>query len=178
MIPIPLQVLSFLKSPLGRYLMIGLAVLGLLVGVHHAGVVSGVTSERKAHQRALEAAQRAVQKHEAASIAISAKTDQKLAEQQVKIQTVTRTLIEKVPTYVNQDPLRLNVSNGFVRLYNASALGVSEVPNGSGGTDDQPSTVTDASILTTTIGNYGICHDTETRLALLQDWVRQQASNP
>ncbi len=52
-----LAVWTFLKSPIGRYLLIGLAFFAVIFGIFEAGRQSGIAHERKASDKAIAVVQ-------------------------------------------------------------------------------------------------------------------------
>lgn len=87
----------------------------------------------------------------------------------VKIQTRTKTIIEKVPTYVsaNDPPL----PGGFRLLHDAAAAGA-ELPDPAGIPDAAPVSAQDAARVVAE--NYGICRADQERFRGLQEWVSEQ----
>jgi hypothetical protein len=95
---------------------------------------------------------------------------------QDRVRTVTRTLIEKVPTYVSATTdAHYPLPWGFVRLHDAAAVGddLSATAAGPSGPDDAPSDVRTSEAAAIVAANYGACHADQSRLAELQAWARQ-----
>ena len=163
-------------SPLGRFIGIALAIVGLLGGVWLAGDRHGHKAEQAAQARRVEAAKKVVAKTEAKQTAISATIGQQTQAKQVEIRTVTKTLIQKVPVYVTvQADAKCVVPLGFVRLHDAAAAGsLPKVPDTAGQSDDAPSGIALSAVASTVTQNYGICHENAAQLAGLQAWVHQE----
>jgi hypothetical protein len=143
--------LAFLISPLGRVCGAVVAVLAILAGVwglgHH--------SETVAVQKRDAAAKADIKTHEATAATISATAQVSGAQQQERIRTVTRTLIEKVPVYVPASAdAQCVVPRGFVQLHDAAAAGL---PSPTGGPDQAPSGVELSAVAETVAANYGAC---------------------
>lgn len=106
------------------------------------------------------------EKREAVAAPIAAKQE----AAQVQIRTVTKTIIEKVPTYVKTSDCPMPA--GFRVLHDAAAHG--EIPD--------PAAIADAAavpaqaVAGTVIENYGLYHETSERLRGLQEWVKAQES--
>lgn len=109
----------------------------------------------------------------AISMAVAAKD----AAVQTEIRWRTKTLIEKVPTYVTAETdRRFPLSTGLVRLHDAAALGedVALVTDPAGKPDDQASAVEASDLARTVSENYGECRADAARLIALQDWYTAQ----
>lgn len=91
---------------------------------------------------------------------------------QTHIVTVTKTLIQQVP-YAVPPPVDVFLNNGWVRVADASALGMSPAPATSGKPDDAPSAVKTSDALRWVIDNNGTCHENAAELTDLQSWVQQ-----
>ena len=104
------------------------------------------------------------------------------ATAQAAIRVVYRSILQKVPVYVTaQDDRNYPLSWGFVRLHDASALGVgpASISLPAGAADDAASTVKPSALATAIGVNYEACHLNAQQLTDLQDWIRQQQlANP
>lgn len=108
-------------------------------------------------------------KRDAVAPQIAAKQEQ----QQVRIRTVTQTIIKEVPVYVQADACPL--PGGFRVLHDAAAHG--EVPDPARIADAAPAAAQD--VAETLAANYGTYQEVAARLLGLQEWVRaQQALKP
>jgi hypothetical protein len=171
------QVLTFLKSPLGRYVSIGLALLALVLAIHHSGYASGVKHEQSLAAARLEATRKAVAMREGKAEAITADATASLAGAQVEIRYRTKTLVEKVPVYVSSksdDGCRVPV--GFVRLHDAAAGGSPSLPAAAGGSLDAASGLELSAALSTVIANYGVAYDWRAEALTWRAWYAQQAA--
>lgn len=99
-----------------------------------------------------------------------------LAERE-RIETVTRTIVQKVPVYVPKEVDR-PVNLGFVRLFNASAGGYA-LPDTAPGDNATASSVALSAVAGTAAEDLGLCHANAAQLVAAQDWIRAQiALNP
>jgi hypothetical protein len=104
-----------------------------------------------------------------AAVAQQVAVQQQAAQDQVRI--VTRTLVQKVPTYVSLEAdAGCVVPDGFRMLHDAAASGVPPAAEPAGQSADAPSGVTLSAVADTVTANYGICHETAERLKGWQDW--------
>lgn len=128
------------------------------------------------------AAGRAVVALEARQAVITSQASRADDVTQARIQTITRTLIQKVPVYVDrQDVADCRVNVGFVRLFNAAATGVDpgSVPGAASQSNDAASGVGLDTVASVTISDFGAANANAQQLADLQAWVRaQEAANP
>lgn len=165
-----LAIIGFFRSPLGHYLGLGLALLAAVGAIY----VSGVNHQRQA-DKAREAAQlveaqKRVAKVEAASAQASASLRAQLEDSQGRIQTRTRTLIQKVPLYVTaKDDADCRVPDGVVQLHDAAALGLPDVA-GSAGQHEQAPRVALSDLTRTVVANYGIAYDWRAEALTWRDW--------
>jgi len=143
-----------------------------------AATIGGFAAGWKVHDwrdgaaevRAARTAVTTVQRQAAASQGIAV-ADQRTQD---RIRTVTRTLIEKVPTYVSATTdARFPVPWGFVRLHDAAAAGddLSAAAASPGRPDDGASDVAASEAAGVIAGNYGACRADQARLAELQAWA-------
>jgi hypothetical protein len=169
---------QFPFNPLGGYLIGATGVVALLFGIHHAGFSAGVKHERKAEEKAYAAALDRVAKREKAADQIAADARSALSDRQVQIQTVTRTLIEKVPTYVTaKADAGCVLPVGFVRLHDAAASGSPAGLSGtSSGSIDAPSGLALSAVAETVSVNYGEALQWRAEAQGWRDWyVREKA---
>jgi len=111
---------------------------------------------------------------ERAQADVTSRIETQAAEAQVRIRTVTQTLIREVPVYVTPDADdRCIVPVGFVRLHDAAAAG-RPVPEPSGLADDAPSGLALSAAAVGIVDNYGDAHANAQQLIALQAWVREQ----
>jgi hypothetical protein len=116
-----------------------------------------------------------VKAHEKAAAAISQKAQAQVATERVRVQTVTRTLIQKVPVYVPAAADdRCVVPVGFVQLHDYAATGVSAP---AGGPVEAASGVQLSAVLATVIANYGVAYDWKAEALGWRAWyVAQKAA--
>ena len=168
--------LAFLRSPIGKYAAIALAVILALWAFGNARYKAGAEHQRAEYQKALEKAEKRAREAEKKAATISTRVEVKHAAAVEKIRTVTQTLIKEVPYVVTQDPARLNISWGAVRLLDAAALGVPSVPTPPGVSDADPSPIGDADLTRTGITNAEACRiNAETIMAWQSFWADQAA---
>lgn len=179
----PLVGLTILKGALANWKLVGVGLLALALGVQTLRVGSlkrgeiACQAQVKTYQ-AVEAAARA----KAAQVAKTQAQVTKAATQAYTvtaghIQTITRTIVKNVPTYITPaTDTRYPLPVGFVRVSDAAALGldVSAIPLPAGQSDDSPSTVTASHAATIIAGNYGGCRANAAQLAALEGWVTQE----
>ena len=94
---------------------------------------------------------------------------QKEAAAQVRIRTVTQTIIKEVPIYVKAADCPM--PGGFRVLHDAAADG--QLPDAARIPD--AATVPAQDVATSITENYGTCRENAARLTGLQEWVRAQA---
>ena len=119
---------------------------------------------------------------ERAQADITTAIDTRATADQVRIRTITQTIIKEVPVYVPAEAdLRYTLPVGLVRLHDAAATGAAGRPfsDAPGRPDDpagflEPSDVAPSRLGTFIAENYGVCHADAARFSALQDWVRQQ----
>lgn len=172
-----LMVWGWLKSPLGKQVVLWGSLVVLLLGFGQWRYHDGVKHEQRAQAARLEAAKLIVAGKEAKAAKDTDHTQAVVTAKQAEIRTVTKTLIQKVPIYVPQDPARPNVSVGFVRLHDAAILGVPDLADATGRPDGQPSGITDPQLLTVDIENAGACRANAAALIGWQDWYAQLQHN-
>jgi hypothetical protein len=170
-------VLAFLKSPLGRYLLIGVMLLVLALAIHHSGYASGVKHEERAAAARLEVAKKTIAKREGKAEAITAAATSSLAGARAEIRYRTKTLVEKVPVYVSsKSDDGCSVPVGFVRLHDAAAGGAPGLPAAASGSLDAPSGLELSAALSTVIANYGVAYDWRAEAVTWRAWYAQQAA--
>jgi hypothetical protein len=172
----PMFLLAFF-SKYWQYLVVAGVVLAVLGGTYAKGRADGGAHEKRAEAARLIAAQKRVVKREAKADAITDRTADKLAKTRVQIEYRTKTLIEKVPTYVPQAAdAECRVPVGFVLLHDAAASGGSaELPKAAGGSIDAPSGVALSSVAATVTENYGEALTWRAEAQAWRDWYTAQA---
>lgn len=166
---------SFLTGPVGRWLVAALAVIALLVGVHHHGFKAGVAHEKAAQAERLAKARKEVAKREAKAGGITDQARASHGRELVRIQTRTVTLIKEVPTYVSPAAdTRCVIPVGFVRIHDAAAAGSSELSTAAGGPLDAPSGIELSSVADTLIGNYGVAYQWRAEALTWRAWYARQ----
>lgn len=171
-----LNLLGFFTSSAGKYAAIALACIALIFGfaLHERHV--GRDGERKTEAARLVAAQKLNAKREAKAQAITDTAKTQITAERVRIQTVTKTLIEKVPYYVTaKADADCTVPLGFVRLHDAAASGSAGLPSSSGGPLDAPSGVPLSAVASTVTANYGTALDWRAEALGWRDWYLAQA---
>jgi hypothetical protein len=148
------------------------AVAATAIGGFAAGWKVHDWRDGAAQVHAARAAVKTVQRQAAASQVVAV-ADQRMQD---RVRTVTRTLIEKVPTYVSPPTdVRFPVPWGYVRLHDAAAVGddLSAAAPSAARPDGAASNVKVSEAASVVVANYGSCRADQARLAELQAWVRQ-----
>lgn len=150
---------GFLKSPFGKWALIALGVLLVLLTVNRAGYASGVRSER-AKEAKIEAAARArIDKLAAAQAASADQFRAQLAAAQAAQAVRTETLIRKVPVYVTRKAdAACVVPAGFVSLWNGGAGGPGAAPETPRGPVEAASGVALSDVARADLANYGVAY--------------------
>lgn len=110
---------------------------------------------------------------------VTSEVEARATQTQVQIRTVTQTIIKEVPVYVPAEAdARFSLPVGLVRVHDAAATG-SPLPEPAGEPDGaagflEPSDIPPSWLAATIAENYGTCRLDQSRLADLQDWIRQQ----
>lgn len=156
--------LAFLTPLLSRA---GLTMIAVALAVAAIGLQTLRLDHAKADLAKARVAQAVAKREDAAKTiasGISAKTD----VARVEIQWRTKTLIEKVPTYVPAAAdADCRVPVGFVRLHDAAAAGL---PTPAGGPEPAASGVQLSAVAATVIGNYGIAYGWREEALAWRDW--------
>jgi hypothetical protein len=143
-----------------------------------SGHRAGVKAEQAAEAKRLEAARAKVASREHTADKITTDTSAKLEKTKVQIQWRTKTIIEKVPTYVPQAAdAQCSVNRGFVVLHDAAASGSpAGVPQASGGPLDAPSGVPLSAVAETVVGNYGVAYQWRAEALAWREWYQKQSA--
>jgi len=169
-------IVAFARTPLGRNVLAGLAVILLLLSIYGAGQHKGAEHVRKADEKALVKAKADVSAHEATAAGISSRASTELAGERVRIETRTKTLIQKVPVYVDaKADAACTVGTGFVSMFNAAASGEAALPRPPGGSGGPPSGVPLSAILSTTVEDFGVAYDWRAEALKWRAWYRAQS---
>jgi hypothetical protein len=131
------------------------------------------TGEQKAAYEAALTRQRA-QQNAANAAAYQAGFNEGLAQR--KIETVTKTIIQRIPTYVTREAdAACPIPLGFVRAFDAAASGDPAAGDAyrAPEPDAAASGVVLSEIATVSAGNAGACHANAIQLEALQDVVRK-----
>lgn len=149
-------------------------VLGglLLAGAYALGHHNGVKDEKAAEGKRLADAKAKLALREGLSQTITADVAGKTEAARVEIRWRTRTLKEKVPSYVtpfNDDACLVPV--GFVQLHDAAAAGL---PGPAGGPDPTASGAPLSAVASTVIENYGVAYDWRAEAVAWRTWYARQ----
>lgn len=172
-----LMVWDWLKSPLGKQIALWGSLVALLLGFGQWRYHDGVQHEKAAWDARVSDARERIKLREGEAAKDTDHTQTVVTEKQAEIRTVTKTLTEKVPIYVPQDPSRASLPVGFVRLHDAAILGVPDLADATGRPDGQPSGITDPQLLTVDIENAGACRANAAALIGWQDWYAKLQHN-
>lgn len=166
-----LALLGFLRSPLGKWLMVALAVFLLLLGVNRAGYVSGVRSERAKDAAAQAKADAQVARLAAAQAATADALRLKLNAALADNSARTQTLIQKVPYYVTRKAdAACTINRGFVQLWNGGAGGPGAAAQAPGGPVEAPSGVALSDLARADAANYGVAYDWRAEALTWRAW--------
>jgi phosphoribosylformylglycinamidine (FGAM) synthase-like enzyme len=155
------------------------AVLALgAVWVHRGHELASAKALAASQAQAI-AQMKADEVRQAAQTKISDAAEQKQIVIQHDIQVQTRTIVKEVPTYVTPEAdARCILPVGFVRLYNAAALGSdpATVPAPAGLADGAPSGIACSEVAADLADNFGIARSTAAQLTGLQAWNVTEAA--
>jgi len=149
----------------GRWLLYGAFIAALALGIWRLDESRQAIGYARAQAEYAKQAEKADEKRDAVEAPIAEK--QEVA--QVRIRTITKTIIEKVPVYVKADDCPM--PGGFRLLHDAAAANV-EVSESTAIADAAP--VPARTVAETVVSNYGTCHATAARLVGLQEWINVQ----
>ncbi len=167
---------AFLRSPLGKYGAIALAVVLALWGIHHAGYRSGVKHEQAQYAKALAKAEKKALETKKASDAITAKVSGDLASANLRIATLSTQLKSEIPRYVSHEAdRRCVVSNGYVELRNAAGGGRAAVPEGPGRSFDSDSGLVLSDLAENDITNATAFNSAVVEIKAWRRWYADQA---
>lgn len=173
---------TFRTSPISVRIIIAVVAVALLafslMGLRGRWIGEGVRQEQAAEGRRLAAARAKVAKREVRSETITTKARKDLAAERGRIQTVTRTIVQKVPVYVTPAADdRCVVPLGFVRLHDAAASGsAAGLSRTAGGPLDAPSGLPLSAVGATVVENYGVAFDWRAEALSWRDWYDHQKS--
>jgi hypothetical protein len=158
-----------------------LAGIGLLLVLALLGIQTARLDHAKSDLKRARAELASLQAQEAAAAARTAKVTatqakvttaagEALAASQTRIRTVTQTILKEVPVAVlpSVDPM---LPGGWLRLYNASALGVPPAAAAAGGADDAHAGLRASDALAGIVVNNGACLANADKGAKLQAWL-------
>lgn len=168
--------LAFMRSPLGKYAAIALAVVLALWGIHHAGYRSGVKHERAEYSKALAKAEKKAAETKKASDAITEGVRADLAAANAKLTTLSTQLKSEIPRYVTpQADRRCIVSTGYVELRNAAGGGRPAVPEGPGRSVDADSGLVLSDLAENDITNATAFNSAVLEIKAWRRWYADQA---
>ena len=145
----------------------------LAFGVQEVRLKNARSGEAHANAK-LQAEQRAEAARQTEALHASARASAQTAQVRIRIRTITKTLLQKVPLYVPAAAdAECVLPLGFVRLHDAAAQGV---PTPAGGPDQAPSGVTLSAIAETVVANYGVAYDWRAETLAWRDWYVRQAA--
>lgn len=171
-----IAVLAFLRSPLGKYGAIALAVALALWGIHHAGYSAGVKHQRAEYTQAFAKAEKKAAETKKASDAITTKVSGDLASANARIATLSTQLKTEIPRYVSHEAdRRCIVSNGYLELRNAAGRGGTPVPEAAGGSRDADSGVVLSDLAENDIANATAFRSATAEIEAWRRWYMAQA---
>lgn len=161
-----LGLVKLIPKSVWKYVAILVGIVAILVGAYSKGY-------DKAEDKYLAE----IAEFNAQKIILEARLQTALSTVKVEVVTeyVDRVKVVKEKEYVYRDkivtvPSKCELSDGWVRLHNASARG-----DDAGTTDfsnEAPSGIRDTEALDGVVRNYSICHQNAEQLEALQKWVR------
>jgi hypothetical protein len=149
-----------------------LGYLAIIAGAFFVGYTKGLTHEQKREQADVLAQVVNVARVKDKQAKITAKSDQAHQASAEKIRTVYKTIINEVPTHVQESDRSCILSAGWVREYNAAAMSIP--PDPASQSDASPSGVNAVDAIENAIGNYETCNQTRQQLIDLQAWIMEQ----
>jgi hypothetical protein len=161
--------LTFLKSKLGVYTMIALAVVLTFASTYGYGYMKG---SAKANARIAEFEAELAQRQATLAIDSGEVTVNTITEYVDRVRIIKEKEIQYVEIATNSVPAQYILSNGFVQVHNAAATNGDANP--AGASDATPSGVADNQALGTVVGNYAVCHTNAAQLTALQSWITEQ----
>lgn len=168
-------VVTFLRSPIGKWVMIGLTVLFSLLALSRCSYNAGREHERKEQAKAVAKAEKVIAKKTEQAENITQKVAEKVAEKQIEYRTITKTLVKEVPRYVPVEAdAKCVLPVGFVRLHDTAAAGSPTLPVGPGGSLQAPSGIELSTATETIVANYGIAHEWRAEAEGWRAWYAQQ----
>lgn len=113
--------LLFLRTPAGRYILLGVAVLAVLGGLYGLGEHKGASKVKAADAKVQLAAKADVATHEATAAAISVEAQSSLQKVQRTTAVRFKTLVQRVPQVDTAEvDADCRVPKGWVDLYNSA----------------------------------------------------------
>jgi hypothetical protein len=155
---------------------IALALVGaVLAGAWFKGWEARGQHDKRAEAAQLAKAVQAARDSERASAAVSEAARADLAKTQDANQTRTITLIRKIPVYVSsKDDADCRVPDGAVRLHDAAALGLPDVPASASGSG-QTARVPLSDFVGAVVGNYGQALDWRAEALTWRQWYEKES---
>ena len=169
-------IVAFARTPLGRNVLAGMAVILLLLSIYGAGQHKGAEHVRKADAKALVKAKADVSAHEATAAGISSRASQNLATTRQANRVRTVTLIKRIP-YALPVGSDCPLPRDAVSVWNAAAAGpdagVSAAP---GGPDKTASGIRLSDALNNAVENFEIAYDWRAEALTWRQWYADQSS--
>lgn len=176
MIPLVLKLWSFLKSPLGIRIAIGLAAVALLFAVHQSGHRAGVKAEQAAQAKRLEKAQKVIAKVEAKSAEITKDVAETLTKTQTEIRWRTHTQLQEVVRYVPVESDRACiVGSGALRLHDHAFAGLPGLPEPAGGSVEADSGLPLSALIADDVAFAGVAYDWKAEVIAWRTWYARQS---
>jgi hypothetical protein len=170
---------TFFTTKPGIYVGILLICLGAIWYVHHRGYTDGVADERAGEKIRLDLALAQARADEDKRRKISTVIVTKYIHDKVAGDTVTKTIIEKVPVYVTPKvDQTFPMPCSLIRVRDAAVLSADpgDLPYTAPRADDTACPVTASVVATRWAADDRAYLDTARELIALQDWVHKQES--
>jgi hypothetical protein len=161
--------LTFVKSPLFKYLMIALAVFGVFFGVYRAGA----NSVQKKWDLAKQEVKTQIEIQRVVQDKITYLTNTVYVDRIREVKVKGDTITKEVKIYVTkEDDAACTISGGAIRVLDAAVLNA--VPGPTDETDRAPSGVDLSGLVENTTGNYTTCHVYKERALAWEQWAKEQ----
>lgn len=161
--------LTFIKSPLFKYLMIALAVFGFLFGIFYAGEqrIQKKWDKEKSERKVQIEIQRVVQEK------ITYLTNTVYVDRIKEVKIKGDTIYVKVPEYITkEDDAACTIRNGFTRVWN-SAL-TNTIPGPADETDRADAGVSLTEVAENHTANTTTCLIYKERALAWEKWAKEQ----
>jgi len=166
--------LAFFASPIGRWAAVGGVALLLSGGLYLTGRDHGHDATEGRWKARMAKAEAKARQIESDGLDIAARLQAQLALEEGKIVYRTRTIRERIPTYVTAEAdANCPIPAGAVSVLNAAASG-SELPATPSGPVDTPAGVSLSALVDVGAENLGIGHQLRAEVLTWRAWYVEQ----